>query len=94
MEFISVTSHVFPSSVIDQCNSDVDVIGKVVTNTRSEAAVSVRCWAELYSIPPLSSFLLSDIRKLSVLVDHTGMYMYSQVCQGCEVGRICTCIHI
>ena len=82
MECISVLGLVFPSSVVDQCDLDVDVVGKVVTNTRSEAAISVRCWAEVYFVPPLSSFLLSDLSKLSVLVGHAGMYWWYRCVSG------------
>ena len=72
----------------DSISDHVDVFGRVVTNGNSAAAISLKCWSEVFSIPPHSSFLLSDITKLSLLVDHTGVC--SDVCL-CAL-RLCLCV--
>lgn len=80
----------FILSPLDQCDSDLDVIGKMVANTSTEVAVSIRCWAEVFNIPPLSTFLLSDVSKLPLLVEHAGRYVgrYIWVCRWCVRGGV------
>ena len=60
--------HIF----LDCVDGDVDVFGNVVCNVQHETAASLLCWSELFTLPPLSTFLLSDMTKFSLLVDHTG----------------------
>ena len=65
---------------LDCVYGDIDVFGNVVCNVQHETAVSLLCWSELFTLPPLSTFLLSDMTKFSLLVDHTGTSYAIAVC--------------
>ena len=74
---------------LDCVDGDTDVFGSVVSNVNHETAVSLLCWSELFTLPPLSTFLLSDMTKFSLLVDHTGMSIHQT---SNHIFALCACI--
>ena len=73
--YVVLAIHVFTT----EFTTEIDVFGQIVCNNK-EVDTTISVWGKQFVVPAGSSFLLSDISKISILQHASGMrFRYSNI---------------